>query len=61
MLIVIALALSIGLVGGWVYAGCPLPRKASALLFPGRVPEAARPAGDAVSSAPAQGVSPASS
>jgi hypothetical protein len=59
MLIVIALAITIGLVGGWVYAGCPLPRKASALLLPGRVPDAERLASDAVSSAPARGASPA--
>jgi hypothetical protein len=55
MLIVIALAIAIGLVGGWVYAGCPLARKASALL----VPDAELPASDAVSSAPVQGASPA--
>ena len=59
MVIVIALALAIGLVGAWVYAGCPLPRRASALLFSGRVPDAERPAGEAVSSAPGPGASPA--
>jgi hypothetical protein len=52
MLIVIALALAIGLVGGWVYAGCPLPRKPAL----GRKPVG----GDvAVSPAPAPGASPA--
>lgn len=30
MLIVIAFALALGLVGGWVYAGHPLPRKRAA-------------------------------
>jgi len=54
MLIVIAIALSIGLVGGWVYAGCPLPRKASG-AFSSRRP-AERPASDDVS-APAPGAS----
>jgi hypothetical protein len=33
MLIVIAIA--IGLVGGWVYAGCPLPRKPAVSRKPG--------------------------
>jgi hypothetical protein len=50
MLIVIAIA--IGLVGGWVYAGCPLPRKPASALEP-----VARDA--AVSPAPAPGASPA--
>jgi hypothetical protein len=59
MVIVIALALAIGLVGAWVYAGCPRPSRASALFFAGRVPDAERPAGEAVSSAPAPGASPA--
>ena len=27
LLIVIAFALAFGLLGGWVYAGCPLPPK----------------------------------
>lgn len=34
MLIVIALAIAIGLVGSWVYAGCPLPRKQAATPKP---------------------------
>jgi hypothetical protein len=34
MLIVIALALAIGLVGSWVYAGCPLPRKPASASEP---------------------------
>ena len=50
MLIVIAIALGSGLVGAWVYAGCPLPRTAS-----GRK----RVVRDVVSSAPAPGASPA--
>jgi len=52
MLIVIAFALAIGLVGSWVYAGCPLPRKPASALEP-----VARDA--AVSPAPAPGASPA--
>jgi hypothetical protein len=53
MLIVIALI--IGLVGGWIYAGCPLPRRAV------RSSDGLEPlAGDvAVSPAPAPGASPA--
>ena len=50
MLIVIAIA--IGLAGGWVYAGCPLPRKSAV----GHKPVV----GDvAVSPAPAPGASTA--
>jgi hypothetical protein len=50
-MIVIAFALALGLVGGWVYAGYPRPRK----------PVAARkPVGDGpVSPAPAPGASTA--
>jgi len=50
MLIVIAIA--IGLVGAWVYAGCPLPRRPAVRREP--------VVGDvAVSPAPAPGASPA--
>jgi hypothetical protein len=61
MLIVIAIALAAGFVGSWIYAGCPLPRRASALLFSRPRPDAERPAGETVSSVPARGASPASS
>ena len=61
MVIVIALALAIGLVGAWVYAGYPLPRRASALsaALRKKAQVGARPAGEAVSSAPGPGASPA--
>jgi hypothetical protein len=58
MLIVIALALAIGLVGGWVYAGCPLPRTLSG-AFSRRPLTADRSAVDAVSPASGPGASPA--
>ena len=56
MLIVIALA--IGLVGGWVYAGCPFPRTLSS-AFSRRTLTAERPVGDSVSPASGPGASPA--
>jgi hypothetical protein len=62
MLIVIAFI--IGLVGGWVYAGCPLPRSVPGVLSSRRPLPAERPASDgslgkvAVSPAPAPGASP---
>jgi hypothetical protein len=56
MLIVIALA--IGLVGGWVYAGCPLPRTLSR-TFSQRPLTSERPTGDSVSPASGPGASPA--
>jgi len=56
MLIVIAIA--IGLVGGWVYAGCPLPRALSCAFSRGPL-TAERPAGDPVSPSPVRGASPA--
>jgi hypothetical protein len=34
MLFVIAFALAVGLLGSWVYAGCPLPRKLAAARKP---------------------------
>jgi hypothetical protein len=55
MLIVIAIA--IGLVGGWVYAGCPLPRTLSGALS-SRRPPAERPVAE-VSPPPVRGASPA--
>ena len=52
MLIVIAFALAVGLLGSWVYAGCPLPRKPAGARKP--------VVGDeAVSPAPAPGASTA--
>ena len=57
MLIVIAIA--IGLVGGWIYAGCPLPRAALGAFFSRRSLTVERPTTEAVSPAPAPGASPA--
>jgi len=64
MLIVIAFIT--GLAGGWVYAGCPLPRSVQGVLSSRRPLPAERSAGDgslggtvAVSPAPAPGASPA--
>jgi hypothetical protein len=34
MVFVIAFALAVGLLGSWVYAGCPLPPKPSAARKP---------------------------
>jgi len=55
MLIVIAIA--IGLIGGWVYAGCPLPRRLSGAPF-SRRPSVERPVAE-VSPPPVRGASPA--
>jgi hypothetical protein len=55
MLIVIALI--IGLAGGWMYAGCPLPRGVPGVLSSRRLLSAERPASDVVSPAPAPGAS----
>jgi hypothetical protein len=57
MLIVIAIA--IGLVGGWIYAGCPLPRTALGVFFSRRPLSVERPTSDVVSPAPAPDASPA--
>jgi hypothetical protein len=58
MVVVIALALLIGLVGGWVYAGCPVPgalRRAVSL----RRPAVQEPSVDGISREPAPGASTA--
>jgi hypothetical protein len=57
MLIVIALI--IGLVGGWMYAGCPLPRGVLGVLSSRRPLSAERPTSEVVSPAPAPGASTA--
>jgi hypothetical protein len=40
MVIVFALSLAVGLLGGWVYAGCPLPPKPAAARKPAVADEA---------------------